>query len=77
MDFVEQESFAKKGWEGLTENKIIRRNLTVPDLLGECIIAVVYFSPHATFRKAIGHLRSIFFLFYDRTDQKCRRQCTK
>lgn len=50
------------GQKGLTENEVVLLNFSVPDLLVEGVLAVVYVSVDAEIGQAVHNLQSIVFL---------------
>lgn len=52
-----------KALEELTQDEIVLRNLSIPNLLGQCILAVVYIGEEAKRVQAASDLRCVVFLF--------------
>jgi hypothetical protein len=47
----------------LTQDEVVLRNLSVPDLLRQCILAIVHISEEAKRGQAASDLRCVVFLF--------------
>jgi hypothetical protein len=56
--------------ENFTQDKVVLRDLAVPDLLRQRVLAVVHISEEAERAQTVSDLRCVVFLFKQRFESK-------